>query len=41
MHPSDMDDCALLAAYERTAGEPGDGVADTLLAEIKRRGLDV
>lgn len=31
----------LLAAYERTTGEPGNPEAETLLAEIKRRGLDV
>ncbi len=31
----------LLAAYERTTGEPDNSEAETLLAEIERRGLDV
>ena len=35
-----MSDAALLAAYERTDGEPGDPEADALLAEIQRRDLD-
>ena len=35
-----MDDAALLAAYQRTTGEPGDAGADQLLAEIERRNLD-
>jgi hypothetical protein len=37
---SQMDDSNLLAAYQRTTGEPGDPDADALLAEIERRGLD-
>jgi hypothetical protein len=36
-----MTDAALLAAYQRTEGEPGNPEADALLAEIKRRELDV
>ncbi|SFP98480.1 hypothetical protein [Sphingomonas rubra] len=31
----------LLAAYQRTDGEPGNPEADALLAEIERRGLDI
>lgn len=31
----------LLAAYERTSGEPGKPEADMLLAEIERRELDL
>lgn len=34
-------DHELLAAYEKTGGVPGDTTADALLAEIKRRELDV
>jgi hypothetical protein len=36
-----MSDADLIAAYQRTSGEPGDTVADALLAEIERRDLDV
>lgn len=36
-----FNDEELLRAYQQTDGEPGDDVADTLLAEIERRGLDV
>jgi len=36
-----MPDPELLRAYQRTTGEPGDPVADALLAEIERRELDV
>lgn len=36
-----MSDAALLAAYQRTTGEPGDVGADQLLAEIERRNLDI
>ena len=36
-----MSDAALLAAYERTDGEPGDPETDALLAEIHRRELDL
>ena len=35
-----MPDADLLAAYERTNGEPGNPEADALLAEIRRRNLD-
>jgi hypothetical protein len=35
-----MTDTELLAAYQRTSGEPGDAEADALLAEIERRGVD-
>jgi hypothetical protein len=37
----DLSDADLLAAYQRTNGEPGNAEADALLAEIERRGLDV
>lgn len=40
-YPADMTDQDLLAAYQRTNGEPGDPEADELLAEIERRNLDV
>jgi len=36
-----MSDADLLAAYQRTSGEPGDVIADALLAEIERRNLDI
>jgi hypothetical protein len=39
--PKDLSDSDLLAAYQRTTGEPGDADADTLLAEIERRNLDI
>jgi len=38
--PKSLTDQELLSAYEETSGEPGDPIADALLAEIKRRGLD-
>ncbi len=34
-----VDDATLLDAHQQTGGKPGDPAADTLLAEIKRRGL--
>lgn len=34
-------DADLFAAYQRTDGEPGNPEADALLAEIKRRELDI
>jgi len=34
-------DAQLLQQYQKTSGEPGDVAADTLLAEIQRRNLDV
>ncbi|SFP99787.1 hypothetical protein [Sphingomonas rubra] len=34
-------DDELIRGYERTTGEPGSREAAALLAEIKRRGLDV
>jgi hypothetical protein len=36
-----MSDEDLLAAYQRTSGEPGDVSADALIAEISRRHLDI
>ncbi len=36
-----MPDVDLLAAYQRTTGEPGDLNADALVAEIERRNLDI
>lgn len=39
--PTSLSDTDLLAAYQRTTGEPGDPEADALAAEIERRGLDV
>ena len=36
-----LSDADLLAAYQRTNGEPGDAEADALLSEIERRGLDI
>lgn len=39
--PKTMTDAELLSAYEETSGEAGDPISDALLAEIKRRGLDV
>jgi hypothetical protein len=39
--PKKLSDEDLIAAYGETSGEPGDPIVDALLAEIKRRGLDV
>jgi len=36
-----MSDADLLAAYQRTSGEPADVTANALLAEILRRNLDI
>lgn len=36
-----LSDRDLVAAYQRTSGEPGDAEADALLAEIARRELDL
>jgi hypothetical protein len=36
-----LSDRDLVAAYQRTTGEPGDAEADALLAEIERRNLDL
>jgi hypothetical protein len=36
-----MSDADLLAAYQRTLGEPGDQDGDGLAAEIERRPLDL
>ncbi|WP_269450413.1 hypothetical protein [Sphingomonas sp. CCH5-D11] len=36
-----LSDRDLVAAYQRTTGEPGDAEADALLAEIARRNLDL
>lgn len=38
--PKTMTDRELLSAYEETSGESGDPIAEALLEEIKRRGLD-
>lgn len=46
-HPTDPEFIAalsaadLLAAYQRTTGEPDDAEAEALLTEIERRGLDI
>lgn len=37
---AELSDADLLAAYQRTAGEVGDPIADALAAEIERRKLD-
>lgn len=39
--PSELSDAELRRAYLQTNGEPGDPVADALLAEIERRHLDL
>jgi hypothetical protein len=39
--PKSLSDADLIAAYQQTHGEPGDAEADTLAAEIERRGLDL
>lgn len=39
--PKKMTDQELLSAYAETSGEAGDPIADALLAEIQKRGLDV
>ena len=39
--PATLTDDELVDAYERTGGEPGDEIAEALLAEIQKRGLDV
>lgn len=39
--PSEMADAELLEAYERTTGRANDMVANALLAEIRRRELDI
>lgn len=39
--PAAMTDEELLDTYEATSGRPGDEWADELIAEIKRRNLDV
>ena len=39
--PEFMTDEELLATYERTSGEPRVVRTEALLAEIKRRGLDL
>lgn len=41
MNPADLSDRELLAAYQRTTGEPDDPEACALLAEIKERNLDI
>ena len=40
-HPEDLSDVELFEAYERTNGEPGNPEVEALLAEIKRRNLDI
>ena len=39
--PSTLSDADLIAAYQRTDGEPGNPVADALLEEIRARNLDL
>jgi len=39
--PAGLTDRDLLAAYQRTTGEPGDPQVEAILAEIERRGLDI
>ena len=39
--PRQMTDQQLKERYEETNGTPGNPIADALLAEIKRRGLDL
>ena len=39
--PSEMADDELVDAYEHTTGRANDMVANALLAEIKRRNLDI
>ena len=39
--PRELSDADLVAAYQRTDGEPGNAEADALAAEIERRGLDI
>jgi hypothetical protein len=39
--PATWPDEALLAAYQRTDGEPGNLEAEALQSEIERRGLDL
>lgn len=38
---SALSDRELLAAYQRTTGEPGDAEVEALVAEIQKRDLDV
>jgi hypothetical protein len=39
--PRELLDADLIAAYQRTNGEPGNAEADALLAEIQARNLDI
>lgn len=39
--PAAMSDHDLLAAYQRTSGEPGDPEVEAIIAEIERRGIDI
>ena len=39
--PRDMTDRQIKERYEQTNGRPGNPIADALLAEIKRRSLDL
>ena len=39
--PADLCDRDLLAAYQRTSGEPGNPEVEAMLAEIEKRGLDI
>jgi hypothetical protein len=41
LRPFGLSDADLLAAYQRTDGEPGNPEADALAAEIKRRNLNL
>lgn len=38
---AELSDADLLREYQETGGEPGDPVADALIAEIERRQLDI
>lgn len=39
--PAELSDADLLREYQKTDGEPGNPVADALIAEIERRQLDI
>jgi hypothetical protein len=39
--PRELSDVDLVAAYQRTDGEPGNAEADAMAAEIQRRNLDL
>jgi hypothetical protein len=39
--PAELTDAELLRAYQQTTGRANDMVANALLAEIKKRNLDI